>query len=233
MAPALPLGIWKTQEAIMKKKAIWTFLAVLGCSLITACCVPESIHPLSPLEEAVADPRLDGVWEWIDEDGNTDGSTHIYIRSEDSGVMEALMVVLDDHVLETLPFEGHITPDGETRYVNLRPVVLAAPKGEDGEIDIDDVEPWVADRYLFAKYSLSDDGLLRLWYLQDSVALADAIESGALKGDETGGGLCGGSETLITDEPGWILKFFETHDDDEIFEGPAIFRRLRAPREAS
>ena len=76
----------------MKTKAIGTFLAVLGCSLITACCVPESIHPLSPPEEAVADPRLDGVWEWIDEDGNTDGSTHMYVRSKESGVINGAMI---------------------------------------------------------------------------------------------------------------------------------------------
>lgn len=210
----------------MNTKAIWTILVFLSCSLITACGVPESVHPLSPPDEAVADPRLDGAWAGIQQDGTTDGSLHMYIQSADSGPMDVVLVILDDEVLETLRYEAHVTPADNTRYVNARFKFLAAPEGADGKVDIEESEWRIADRYLFAKYSFSDDGLLHVWFLHDSDTLTDAIRSGELKSEEAGGFQFGGSETLITDEPEWILKFLEAHDHDEIFGGPTVFRRM-------
>jgi len=52
------------------KRTIWTLLVLLTCSLITACGVPESVYPLSPPDEAVPDPRLDGAWAGIHPDGH-------------------------------------------------------------------------------------------------------------------------------------------------------------------
>jgi hypothetical protein len=210
------------------KRTIWMLPVLLTCSLITACGVPESIHPLSPPDEAVPDPSLDGAWAGIPPDGTEDGSLHMYIQSADSGLMDVVLVIHDDEILETLRYEAHVTPAGNTRYVNARFKFLAAPEGADGKVDIENSEWRIADRYLFAKYSLSDDGLLHLWFLHDSRTLTDAIGSGELRSEEAGGNQFGGSETLITDEPEWILKFLEGRDHDEIFEGPTIFRRLDA-----
>lgn len=134
-----------------------------------AGCLPESEHPVAPVDPAQDDARLWGAWLHAAEDGFS--IAHVFSMEDKS-----LQIVMIDHDVEGIgadpeTYAAHATklPSGD--YLNV--LVTGSETG-----------------YLVGKYSFKGTDLISLAFPSDE-ALKAAVKSGALAGviTDEGGGL--------------------------------------------
>ena len=209
--------------------ALVILITGIAGALLVMSCSPVSLSPLSDPKNATYDPRLAGAWRSPSDDGTT-GFLHI-------GKMEGNLtkVICIEHK------EG-----GELKHSVLAMFPTAIDRAQYMNIIFDEVSTGIPKEikgYTFAKYDFTenDNGLLvSLISLQ---AVADAINTGQLKGtlkckapappaeDSKGAADQKTEESLqcavITDTPENIIKFIRAADPGELFANPVRLERVR------
>lgn len=142
--------------------------AVCGLLLLLAGCLPDSVNPLSPADQATPAPELLGLWRSEAEDA----SLYLHAFLGEDGRLDVVLVSHEaDGSGDSEWYAGHVTEirgdDGEgRRFLNLQP---ATPASEG------------AEPYVIIGYELDGDRLAAS-FLSPEI-LAAAIAAGRLAGE--------------------------------------------------
>jgi hypothetical protein len=165
-----------------------------------AGCVPESEHPIAPLDPAKSDARLWGSWISTEEDGYR--VAHVF--ATEAGAMKFSIA---EHGVEGLgeveTYDGHVTHLGSGDYINA--MVTGSETG-----------------YVIGKYDLKDKDHLAVWF-PDNAALEQAVKDKKLAGTITDeGGIPDVRITATSDE--W--QAFLAQAPKDFFGQPTEFERI-------
>jgi hypothetical protein len=174
-------------------------------------CLPESRNPVTPVEAAVADDRLIGLWSARVEDENL----FLHVLKADHNKLDILVVSHHrdgsgaiDH------YQGHVSALGDRRFVNLQPV-------EDSTVD--DSNPDLS--FLIVGYELAGPDRLVARFLAEQ-PLVDGIASGALSGEVTDEGEALGRNIILTSDSQDLAKYLTAGDSAAIFDRSVEFVRM-------
>lgn len=172
-------------------------LAACGLALLLAGCLPESVYPLTPREQALEAPELLGLWRSeVD-----DATLFIHVLRGDGNELEVVAVGHEaDGSGSTDLYVGHVSQVGSRRYVNLQTV---------------DTRPEETPSYWFVAYEPGDDDRLTLLFLSADT-LARAVEDGRLTGETTKDSF--GQNVLLTGSGEEIAAFLAETDAKELFD---------------
>ena len=176
-----------------------------------AGCLPVSQNPLSSLEDATADPRLDGLWY------GKSGEDEIFLHFV-PGDTAAMQVVEVDHekkgVAHTTLYTVFPSVIGGQHYLNIRE-----------EKD----KP-----YYLAHYQVAD-GTLKIWLMSETRG-AKAVKSGKLKGKISEKGKATDKngalfpEITITDTTEHLAAFVKKSDPEILFDQKfGTFKKVTLP----
>ena len=138
-------------------------LALAGMMAVwLAGCLPESEHPIAPVDPNKSDARLWGSWISTEEDGYMIG--HVF--ATEAGAMRFSVA---EHGVEGLgeveTYDGHVTHLVSGDYLNV--MVTGSETG-----------------YVIGKYEVKDKEHLSVWF-PESAALEQAVKDKALPGTIT------------------------------------------------
>lgn len=169
--------------------------AAWGLMLLLAGCLPDSVNPLSPADQAVAAPELLGLWHGQAEDA----ALYVHAFLGEDGRLDMVMVSHEaDGSGDSEWYAGHVTEirgnDGHgRRFINLQPANAATGA----------VEP-----YVIIGYELDGDRLTAK-FLSPEI-LAAAIAAGQLAGEVTEGSF--GLDVRLTGSGAEIAEFLAAAD---------------------
>jgi hypothetical protein len=170
-------------------KRLYFLIALLCCLLLTAC-YPESKSPLTDENNSQPDKDLIGVWR-----GKIENDL-VYFHFAKGKKNEINGVEIDhqtDSGLKVTAYDIFCTKIGESKYLSVHEVGEKKPAG-----------------YLFFKYAISNKKLM-FWAIDDK-KLAEAIKSGALKGEVKENSVI--SDVKIDDTTANIINFIKSANDD-------------------
>jgi hypothetical protein len=163
-------------------------------------CLPESEHPIAPLDPAKFDARLWGSWISTEEDGYMIG--HVF-ATEDG----AMKFSVAEHGVEGLgdveTYDGHVTHLASGDYLNV--MVTGSETG-----------------YVIGKYEIKDRDHLSVWF-PESESLEQAVKDKTLPGTFTDEG--GIPDVRITATPEQWQAFL-AKAPKEFFGQPTEFERV-------
>jgi hypothetical protein len=191
--------------------AIRTAAAALLTALLIGCAA--STHPVGPVSEAVAEPRLAGVWA---HEGGADHDEYVHILPSDDG--KRLQIVAVDHGDKSWAvLDGYVTAVGEKRLLNLR--IAAA----DAKLTADVEESGHKDThpYAFAAYAFEGDDRLAVAYVYEP--LREAVKEGRLAGE-----MDGEYDVYVADSPAAITAVLGAVETAALFEDAERYRRVRS-----
>jgi len=180
----------------------------IAAGLGLAGCPVESDAPLGPVEEAVEDPAIYGLWFSNENDAST--WFHIY-RATDApaGTVEVTMVSTEaDNSGEMERYSGHLTRLGDLFFGNVQgPLGGGAPSGP----------------YYIVNYRIAADGALEMRLLKGS-----AVQAAFAAKTLTGGTAEGKPDEYITDSSERIRAFIAASDPAQLFEAPIRLTPVKA-----
>jgi len=180
-----------------------------------AACIPESRHPLSPVEQARADTRLAGLWSGRLIESELDVLVQFVPRG--SGMTDILLIadVSPDNTADAGWSAYRMFPSrlGGRDFMNIRLLSNdGKPAGEEGE------------NYLLCRYRFEADGRLGVWRLSQEAAKS-AVENGKLAG-EIREGLT--TDVVLTAPGADLADFFAGDAGESYFATPVgSFTRVR------
>jgi hypothetical protein len=172
-------------------------LAACGLALLLAGCLPESVNPLTPPEQALEAPELLGLWRSeVD-----DAVLFIHVLRGDGNQLEVVAVGHEaDGSGSTDLYIGHVAQIGTRRYVSLQTV---------------DVRPDDSPSYWIVAYEPGDDDGVTLLFLSADT-LAQAVTDGRLTGEVSQDSL--GQSVRLTGSGQEIAAFLAETDAKELFD---------------
>jgi hypothetical protein len=193
--------------------ALRTAAAALLTALLIGCAA--STHPVGPLSEAVAEPRLAGAWA---HEGGADHDGYLHVLPSDDG--KRLQIVAVDHGDKSWTvLDGYVTAVGEKRLLNLRIAAADAKSTADvEESGHEDTHP-----YAFAAYAFEGDDRLAVAYVYEP--LREAVKEGRLAGE-----MDGEYDVYVADSPAAIAAVLAAVESAALFEDAERYRRVRSPR---
>lgn len=187
------------------KRGLAQIAAALGGSILLSSCMVGSVQPLCPLEQAQADPKLNGDWPSKDKSGET---VHIWTVSPHEMRVKFIEKAPQN---DTPPATFEVYPtviDGR----HLLSVKWPAPKNE--------------TTYLFVRYEISGEHSLD-FTLMDEDKVEAAVRAGALKGkiekhvSQTGiSGPVHDVDVRLTDSSANIQTFIRKTGVSTLFDDP-------------
>jgi len=198
--------------------------------LLTSCCLPSSINPLSPPGEAHYDKQLEGTWYYKEENGNI---VYLHVGRVKGNFTKAIFTEIGQS--GTLGFSVLIMfPSfiGDKNFLNIE------VKQVDDEISFE--FKGKGKGYFFAKYEFAVDDSL-LVSMIDIDGFAKGIQDGKIKGEITYRKpvIPEGSEDKpreqeskvidclrITDKSENIVQFIKDSNTRELFSTGFILKRL-------
>lgn len=177
-------------------------------------CLPESHEPVTPVDQAVEEPGLIGLWGAAIEDG----AVYVHVRRGEGPALQVVMISQEpDGSGEVDTYDAHVSAVGQARFVNLI---------ESGSATSNAISGSTAP-YLLVGYELPSADLLTIKFLGEQ-PVADAIARGDLTGemDDAGEGV----SIVITDKSERIAAFLASADPATLFDRNFIFHRLSPPR---
>jgi hypothetical protein len=185
-------------------------LPVLSACILLAGCIPESINPIAPPQQTVADPRIEGLWKVVEK---ADKPTYYHFTSRKPAPSVAIAGVEHggDRGLSIEVWQAYPARIGGTRYLSFRTVdpATGAKKGN----------------FSFARYDYTWIGDLRIWIMSEAAAI-EAVKAGKLRGKVTPSRFS--ESVLITDTSSRIAAFVAAQPAKELFnEDPLILRKVR------
>ncbi len=169
--------------------------AACGLMLLLAGCLPDSVNPLSPADQATPAPELLGLWRGEAEDA----SLYLHAFLGEDGRLDVVMISHEsDGSGDSEWYAGHVTEirgnDGQGhRFINLQP---ANPATEG------------AEPYVVIGYELHGDRLAAS-FLSPEI-LAAAIAAGQLAGEVSEGSF--GLDVRLTGPGREIAEFLAAAD---------------------
>ena len=149
-------------------KFIYLCFAIALTFLITSCCPPSSIHPLSSPKEAQYEKKLEGTWYYKEGNGRP-GYFHIGRAKEN---LTKAIVIEQDGSLGFSVLMMFPTVISENNFLNIKIK------------QVDEEFPHEHNGYFFAKYQFTGDDSL-LISLMDIDGFAKGIQDGKIKGEIT------------------------------------------------
>lgn len=203
---------------------IFIFLGIAIPALLSSCCPPTSLYPLSPPENAQYDSMLGGTWIPADEEDEG----YLHVGKVENGMTGVLVVTIEKNgELEYNAFTVFptMTPKGNFLNVKAENVFEKLPRENQG--------------YLLVRYELRDRDSLSIYYM-DKDLFSKAIQEQRLKGVVTyekislDNGEEGGQEgdrreiecVRITDTSENLLHFIMDNDVKLLFPEEVKLRRL-------
>ena len=207
-----------------KLKAIYLPFLML---LFSSCCLPSSIHPLSPPGEGNYDKQLEGTWYHIEENGSVG---YLHIGKAKENFTKAILTQIEQS--GSLGFSVLImfpSVIGENIFLNIK------VKQVDEEISSED------SGYFLAKYEVKGNDILSV-SMMGMDGFPKGIQAGKVKGEITYREpvFREGSEKKpkkqerkvidclqITDESENIVKFIKNSNTSELFTTEVKLKRLK------
>ena len=187
---------------------------VLLLGLFLPACVPESMNPLSDPASATVDKRLLGVW--IGKMAGEEADQYIHFVEAENSITEVVLVSHQEKREAGVAFyKMHPTTIGKARYMNVKPYVPENFKNSDLAEEIK------SQGYIFARYTISGQGILNIRILMDK-KVREAVKKQQLKGKI----VKGEGDVTITDTSAHIIKFLNAAHQDDIFESMFTFRKF-------
>jgi hypothetical protein len=183
--------------------------AAVGLTLLLTGCLPDSVNPLSPADQAVEAPELLGLWRAPADDA----TLYVHAFLGEDGRLELVTVSHEaDGSGDSQWYAGHVTgiqgADGqERRFINLRPAEAA---------------PEASEPYVIVGYDLRGDTLTAK-FLSPEI-LAAAIAAGQLAGEVTEGSF--GLDVRLTGPGAEIAEFLGAAGDATLFGQRMEFTRV-------
>ncbi len=190
------------------------FIILLIFSLILTGCVPESENPLSDPSSATIDKRLLGVWVGKMTDESAVQYVH-FVEAEKSITEVVLISHQEKRGAGVSSYKMFPTKIGKNQYMSVMPL---APEDENDP----EVGKTQDPHYIFARFDISDKGVLKIWVMMDKEA-REAVKKKKLKGKIAKSYVDG--DVLITDTRENIIKFIEADHKTDIFELMFTFKR--------
>jgi hypothetical protein len=190
----------------------WGRLAGLAVAALLGGCLPQSHEPIAPASEAIAEPRLAGLWV-----GQHDGQAfYVHVLLRDLGMMDVVTVSHEpDGRGDWDLYAAYVTTAGANRFINLQPT------GNGGAGDTGTPQP-----FFFATYEFAGRDRLSLRFLTNE-ALSEAIAANRLVGTVTRDAT--GLSVELTDGAAHIRDFLATASPRGLFDEPIEFHRLDQP----
>jgi hypothetical protein len=176
-------------------------------------CLPESRNPVTPVEAAIPDDRLIGLWS-----GQVaDEKIFLHVLKADHNKLDILVVShRPDGGGAIDRYQGHISALGDRRFVNLQAV-------EDSTVD--DSNPDLS--FLIVGYDLAGPDRLVTRFLAEQ-PLVDGIAAGALTGEVTDEGEALGRSIVLSSDSADLAKYLAAGDSAAIFDRSVEFVRVSA-----
>lgn len=179
------------------------------CSLLAAFALAGCVaskNPIGPASEAVAAPRLAGVWV---KEGDADGREYLHILADaaDDKRLQILAVNHGDKVWAVL--DGYVTAMGERRFINLQ--LTDADAQTKAEID----RSRRKESHPFSFVAIAFDGDDRLAVAYPLEPLLRAVKDGRLSGETRGD-----YDVFINDSSDKIAAVLGTVDEAHLFPEP-------------
>jgi len=189
----------------------WRIAVTCALAALAACKV-DSIHPVTPADEARPDASIYGVWQHREKDE----ITYVHIGPEFSLSVDKpardpqrrMRLVLVEHKSNGLTDEEFVAQAsrvGSTRYLNVVQTERGKPVG-----------------FVLVRYTLVNRDTLRFATINE-VRLNEAIRAGRIQGSARGGGIS--SETAMTADSAEVAAFLR-REGDALFNKPVVMRRL-------
>jgi hypothetical protein len=179
-----------------------------GLALLLSGCLPESVNPLTPPEEALDAAEIIGLWEAPVEDAHM----YVHVLRGDESPLEIVVVGHEpDGSGSTDLYVGHVSEIDGRRYVNLQ----TADAPADAPVP-----------YWFFRYDRNPDGTMTVRFLS-SETLAAAVGEGKLTGTVEADSL--GQTVHLTGEPIEIASFLAAADPAKLFDRGFVFTRIEPP----
>lgn len=174
-------------------------------ALLVAGCLPDSVNPLTPPEQAAEAPELFGLWQATIEDGTL--YTHIY-RSEGNRLAVVTVEHDGDGSGDTDRYAAHVSEVGGRRFINVQTDAAAAT----GTM-----------LYSIFGYEVGGGGTLTIGFLSTDL-LADAIAAGKLSGNVSEDAF--GRSVRLTGSGEEIARLLAETDPATLYERSMTFRRV-------
>jgi len=201
-------------------------IVLIAVSLsLMSCCPATSLNPLSPPGSAKYDKRIEGTWVPVPQ---KDEKGYLHIGKAEDNLTRVLAVTMKENgELEYSAFTVFPTMDGKESYLNIKAeeVLDELPSDEAG--------------YVFARYTLNDDGSLSVYYMDDDSFL-EAVKEKKLEGkvtvqkpdrEENNGNTFLEREVecvRITDSSEKILQFIRDNLQDAFYTDGIHLRRIES-----
>jgi hypothetical protein len=195
------------QLARIRTVAVLLFAVALG-----GCAASK--NPLGAVSEAVAEPRLAGVWT---SEGNAGDWEFLHILPGDDG-KQLQIVAVNQGDKSWAVLDGYVTAVGERRFINVR--LGAADPGLMADVDKTghkDTHP-----YSFAALAFDGDDRLTIGYPVE--ALHQAVKDGRLAGETSGD-----YDVFIADSSANIAAVLGALDEAALFKQPKHYKRMKSP----
>ncbi len=181
-------------------------LAACGLALLLAGCLPDSVNPLTPPEQAVDAPELLGLWQTTVEDA----TLYVHIYRGDGNRLAVVTVSHEaDGTGDTDRYAVHASEIAGRRFINVQTADAAAA----------DAMP-----YSIFGYEIGNDGTLIIRFLS-SAALADAVAAGRLSGTVTSDSF--GRSVRLTGSGEEIAGYLAHAAPDTLFDQAMTFRPVQ------
>lgn len=183
--------------------------AACGLMLLLAGCLPDSVNPLSPADQAVEAPELLGLWRMTADDA----TLYVHGFLGEDGRLELVTVSHEaDGSGDSQWYAGHVTEiegsDGQQRrFINLLPA---------------ETTPEASEPYVLIGYDLRGD-TLTVKFLSPEI-LAAAIAAGQLAGEVTEGSF--GLDVRLTGPGAEIAEFLGAAAEATLFGQRMMFTRI-------
>jgi len=178
-------------------------VAACGLALLLAGCLPDSINPVTPPQDAVAAPELFGLWAATVEDATI--YAHVF-RSDGNRLGVATVSHEADGSGDTDHYSAHVSETGGRRFLNLQTEDAAAAGDKP---------------YSIFGYDIGNDGKLALRFLSTET-LAQAIADGRLTGKVQEDSL--GRSVRLSGSSAEIAAFLAEADPKTLFERAMVFQ---------
>lgn len=148
-------------------KYLQSFISVYLLMLLAACCPDTSVQPLSAVEQAKYDKRLEGTWINKSDDSEI---TYFHVGKADANLTQGITVGLrKDGKLEHTVFTFFPTIIDNQQYLNVKANEL-----------FKDLPPEKSG-YIIVRYKFRGNDIVSI-YCMDNNIFAQAITAGQLKG---------------------------------------------------
>jgi hypothetical protein len=191
---------------MLRRLLVGRWLVAGGLALLLSGCLPESVNPLTPPEQALDAPEILGLWQ-----ATVEGAPlYVHVLRGDKSPLEVVVVGHEpDGSGSTELYVGHVSEIDGRRYLNLQTV----------EAPADTPAP-----FWFLRYDRDREGRVTVRFLSTE-KLASAIAEGTLAGTVEGNGLV--KSVRLTGAPLEIASFLAAADPAGLFDREFTFERLR------